>query len=376
VRSEADKKESASLKSFENITRKIPIEFDAKIKCGVPASLTAKSGERIVTVLGDIPETARTQPISEETLRRNLSKLGDTVYTLRALNIELDDGLMMPISAINALRRAAVDKLKVVSERSENDICLANKSFPSKKRVKVRSAVFYQPENIPDRAKDFFNYIYIPLEKYSAFSHTGYGVMLPEVIFDSERESVEEMLKSAYENGARDALIGNIGHIEIAKKYRFALHGDMRLNVFNNSSAAYFEELGVEDVVLSPELTLRQMRDIGGLSSVCVYGRLPLMITEKCVGREIGSCKECENGSAKLIDRRGFEFPVLKRYPHRSAIFNSLPTYMADKREELRNSNAVAEFFIFTVENSKQIEDVIYNFENEITLGSACRRIK
>ena len=376
VRSEADKRESASLKSFENITRKMPIEFEATFKSGEPSSLTAKVGERSVTVFGAVPEVARTQPISEENLRRNLSKLGDTVYTLRRLDIELDEGLMMPISAINALRRAVIDKLRVSSERDENDISFAKKSVPSKKRKKMRSAMFFKPENIPDGAKEFFNYIYVPLERYSEFANTGYGVMLPEVIFDSERESVEKMLEKAYENGARDALVGNIGHIDLAKKYNFAIHGDMRLNVFNNSSAAYFEELTVEDVVLSPELTLRQIRDIGGASAVCVYGRLPLMITEKCVGREIGSCENCESGSAKLTDRRGFEFPVLKRYPHRSAIFNSLPTYMADKRAELQNSNVVAEFFIFTVENTNEIEKIIYNFEREIPTVSPCRRIK
>ena len=376
VRSEADKRESASLKSFENITRKMPIEFEATFKSGEPSSLTAKVGERSVTVFGAVPEVARTQPISEENLRRNLSKLGDTVYTLSRLDIELDEGLMMPISAINALRRAVIDKLRVSSERDENDISFAKKSVPSKKRKKMRSAMFFKPENIPDGAKEFFNYIYVPLERYSEFANTGYGVMLPEVIFDSERESVEKMLEKAYENGARDALVGNIGHIDLAKKYNFAIHGDMRLNVFNNSSAAYFEELSVEDVVLSPELTLRQIRDIGGASAVCVYGRLPLMITEKCVGREIGSCESCESGSAKLTDRRGFEFPVLKRYPHRSAIFNSLPTYMADKRAELQNSNVVAEFFIFTVENTNEIEKIIYNFEREIPTVSPCRRIK
>lgn len=376
VRSEADKRESASLKSFENITRKMPIEFEATFKSGEPSSLTAKVGERSVTVFGAVPEAARTQPISEENLRRNLSKLGDTVYTLSRLDIELDEGLMMPISAINALRRAVIDKLRVSSERDENDISFAKKSVPSKKRKKMRSAMFFKPENIPDGAKEFFNYIYVPLERYSEFANTGYGVMLPEVIFDSERESVEKMLEKAYENGARDALVGNIGHIDLAKKYNFAIHGDMRLNVFNNSSAAYFEELTVEDVVLSPELTLRQIRDIGGASAVCVYGRLPLMITEKCVGREIGSCENCESGSAKLTDRRGFEFPVLKRYPHRSAIFNSLPTYMADKRAELQNSNVVAEFFIFTVENTNEIEKIIYNFEREIPTVSPCRRIK
>ena len=376
VRSEADKKESANLKPFENITRRIPIELITKVKRGEPIKLTARVGERAVTVYGATPEDARTAPISEETLHRNLSKLGDTVYTLKSLTVELDGGLMLPISSINALRRAAIAKLREETERSKSDFSKAEKSFPVQERKRVRSAVFYQPENIPRKAKDFFDHIYVPLERYSDFANTGYGVMLPEVIFDSERADVEELLRTAYQNGARDALVGNVGHVELAKKCGFTVHGDMRLNVFNNSSAAYFEGLGVEDLVLSPELTLRQIRDIGGRSSVCVYGRLPLMITEKCVGRELGSCEACESGKARLTDRRGFEFSVLRRYGHRSAILNSMPTYMADRRAELRDARAFAEHYIFTVENKNGIEAVIRAYESAITPDFECRRIK
>ena len=379
VRSESDKKESAALARFENITKKIPIEFTAKIKRGEPASLTARVGERCVTACGNIPDEARTAPISEEILRRNLSKLGDTVYSLSRLDVELDEGLILPISAINALRRAVIEKiddLKKSSSRSESDFAPAKKSLPSKKRENIRSAVFYQPKKIPKDALSFFNYIYIPLEEYQNYPNSGYGVMLPEVIFDSEKEKVEELLRKAYENGSRDALVGNIGHIELAKKCGFKLHGDLRLNAFNNSSVAELENLGFENVILSPELTLPQIRDIGGSTSVCVYGRLPLMITEKCVGRELGSCESCESGSSKLIDRRSVEFPVLKRFGHRSAIFNSIPTYMADRRDDLKSSRITSEHFIFTIESAAEILSIIDSYKLALPYNGVCRRIK
>ena len=379
VRRESDKKDSAAQAKFESITRKIPIELFAEIKRGEPSRLTAKVGEKCVTVLGATPDEARTQPITEESLRKNLSKLGDTVYCLKNLSAELDEGLMLPISAINALRRSAIEALKNEnneSARSEADILQANQSFPSKKREKIRTAVFYQPENIPNVARDFFDRIYIPLERYSEFSSYGYGVMLPEVIFDSERENVEKMLADAYKNGARDALIGNIGHVDLVKNQGFSLHGDLRFNVFNNSTAAELEALGIQDFILSPELTLRQMRDIGGFSLACVYGRLPLMITEKCVGIELGGCKTCESGTATLVDRRSVEFPVLKRYPHRSAIFNSLPTYMADKASDLKSAGIISEHFIFTVESPSEVSSVITAYKNFSPPVELCRRIK
>ena len=376
IRSESDKKESAALTRFENITKKIPLDLVASVKRGEPISLSAKTGERSATVYGAIPEEARTAPISEEALRRNLSKLGDTVYRLSSLSVELDDGLMLPISAINALRRAVIEKLKPVTARSEADISSAVTEKPIKKREKIRSALFYEPSNIPDGAKDFFNYIYVPLEKYSSLADNGFGVMLPEVIFDSKHAEVEAMLKDAYASGARDALVGNVGHINLARSLGFTVHGDLRLNAFNNSSVACLEQMGLSDVILSPELTLRQIRDIGGASAVCVYGRLPLMITEKCVGRELGTCSACEDGKLKLTDRRGVEFPVLRRYPHRSLILNSLPTYMADRRSDLNFAGILAEHFIFTVETKAQINSIITAYKRSDPPATPCRRIK
>ena len=134
VRSDADKKESASLTKFESITKKIPIELCATVKRGEPISLTARVGDKEATVFGAIPEEARTAPISEEILRRNLSKLGDTVYYLKDLTVELDDGLMLPISSINALRRAVISELAPKSERKESDILTAKGSLPTQKR--------------------------------------------------------------------------------------------------------------------------------------------------------------------------------------------------------------------------------------------------
>ena len=267
-------------------------------------------------------------------------------------------------------------KAKNTSARSEEDILSAQKDFPAKNSTKIKTALFYDPQKIPKEATDFFNIIYIPLEKYDKRPCDGLGVMLPEVIFDGQADHIESLLKKAYEQGARDALVGNVGHIALAKKYGFTVHGDTRFNVTNNSSLAVLEDLGVEDCILSPELTLPQIRDIGGNRGVCVYGRLPLMLTEKCVGSEIGGCKPCEEGRLSLTDRRGVRFPVIKRYPHRSLVFNSLPIYMADRTDDLRRAKIEFEHFIFSVESLSEVCSVINSYKNRLPAPDKCKRIK
>ena len=371
VRSDADKRESAAAEKFCGIERKLPIELYASIRAGREAELRAVSGEKSATVKGAIPNEAINAPLTREAVEKNLSKLGATCYNLKKLEIELDEGLMMPVSALNALRRAAVEALERKEERTESD--LTRKTFESprgqKERRISRTALFYEPSQIPEAAERFFDRIFVPLERYSDCIGKGYGVMLPEVVFDSERADVEKMLRLAADNGAKHALVGNLGHARLAREAGLLLVGDFRLNCYNNSTAAELERAGFEEILLSPELTLAQMRDIGGRARAIVYGRLPLMITEKCVGKELGGCNACDKQKTALVDRKGVEFPVRRRPLHRSVIFNSVPVYMGDRADELKTYGISAQHFVFSTENAREIEKVIALYSGKSVPG-------
>ena len=132
---------------------------------------------------------------------------------------------------------------------------------------------------------------------------------------------------------------------------------DFRMNITNSHTEAALFELGVAYAVLSAELDLPKARDIGG--GIVAYGRIPLMITERCFVEENFSCKEC--GKARLCDRRGKEFPVLREHDHRTLILNSEITYMADRAREL-SSAGLKEHFIFTVETADEVGKVLRAF--------------
>ena len=365
VRSESDKKDSSALAPFSKIERKIPIALCASLKAGEPIRLTASTEGASVTVEGEIPQAAINAPLSRETVERNLSKLGGTAYALESINIELDDNLMLPISSLNALRRAAIEKLSPSNDRSEGDIRDAEYSLPQTKKEKriSRRAVFYDASAIPEEAESFFENIFIPLEDFARYGRSGFGVMIPEVVYDSEREKVAKMLRDAKEKGATAVLVGNLGHVSLAREAGFEIYGDFRFNIYNNSTVSALEELGVKDVLVSPELSLAQQRDIYGHSASLVYGRVPLMITEKCVGKEVGGCETCKSGKAVLRDRRGVEFPVRQRFEHRSVIFNSVPIYMGDRADQLRSHGLAAQYFVFTTESKSEIARLIEDYK-------------
>jgi len=374
VRSDGDKEQSRKLEPFTKITRKIPIELEAKVISGEPVSLLAKTADKEFYATGEIPQAARTAPLDRERVLSCFSKLGGTAFEAKNVSLTLDDGLMLPISALNSLRRAAIEGILPKNDRSESDFLSAEApKKPKSKRRPLRTALFFDPSAIPQEAKEYFDIIYAPLEVYGGQCN---GVLLPPVIYDSEAEKVRSLLRSAKKMGAEHVLVGNIGHIDIAKESGMVLHGDLRLNICNNYSAGYFEELGFSDMILSPELTMPRLRDIGGSSLSVVYGRVPLMVTEKCVGKEISDCQTCQAGKALLVDRKGVSFPVFRAFEHRSVIVNSVPMYMADREAELERNGIVMRHFIFTNESKSEAAAIIKAHIDRLAPQKAVKRIK
>ena len=373
VRSESDKDASRALEPFRGLTRKRPVEMAATLRANEPIALEIRCGDAVGKATGQVPFAAENAPLTNDSVSKNLSKLGSTPFSLDRLSLTLDEGLMLPLSALNALRRDAVtdlsEKLTAFPKIEKREV---EPLLPIGAKKRFRSALFRHPSQIPEDARDFFDVIYLPLDTYDGSCA---GVALPPVIFDSERERAESLLKKAVERGAHHALVGNLGHLELAERFSLVPHGDLRLNIANRASAAMIEALGFADYILSPELSLPKIRDIGGAAVIVVYGRLPLMILEKCIGKELGGCKVCESGEAELRDRRGISFPVLREWEHRSLVCNSLPTSLSDRMGELRAAGVTGEHFIFTTETRAACAEIIKAYKNGEPLPFPVRRL-
>ena len=65
--------------------------------------------------------------MSKEKIDTQLRKLGNTPYELRNLEIDLEDGVSLPISVINQMRRECIDIL------SEERIPVKNRKYKKRK---------------------------------------------------------------------------------------------------------------------------------------------------------------------------------------------------------------------------------------------------
>ena len=375
VRSESDKRESreADTRVFEIKRRKVFAKV--KIRLGEPSSMTLTDGERCVSALGDVASLAQTSPLTDEGVRQRLSKMGNSFLSLSQSDIDLtlDTGVNLPPSSINALRRRAQEAFEDFSREAP----AVEKYTPDSVDSGAKRTAQFLSESafggLSDSERRRFDVAFIPVFSARENLLLSNGVYLPPVITDKERSQIQTALKKARDSGVKYALVGNIGHIAIARSAGLIPVGDYRLNITNSASLGVYLSLGLEFSVLSPELTLPQARDIGG--SLTVYGRIPLMLTERCFISDSFGCRRCSGAS--LTDRRGEKFPIVREYPHRNLVLNSKITYMGDRSAELREFGIRGQHFIFTLESASEISAVLRTCERgqPLPLGVQIRRI-
>ncbi|HAC90515.1 MAG TPA: peptidase U32 [Planctomycetaceae bacterium] len=80
-------------------------------------SQTSRHGDAIEICLPSdlVPQQAIKHPLSEQQLREQFSRLGDTKFYLREIRAELQGQPMVPLSALGALRKSLVEKLQSLS---------------------------------------------------------------------------------------------------------------------------------------------------------------------------------------------------------------------------------------------------------------------
>jgi putative protease len=217
----------------------------------------------------------------------------------------------------------------------------------------------------------YFGIVFVPLFEYQDYSRKANGVYIPPVVTESELNEVRVELEKAKANGAEYALVSNIGALKLARDAELYPIADFRLNVMNSYARDALSAIGIPDSILSPELTDKQSAAIGGRA--VVYGRIPLMLTERCFISENFGCDRCDRAS--ITDRRGIAFPIIREWKHRNLILNSKPTYTADILGKYRRAESFSEHYLFSIETAKEISDVIRSYQNEMRCKGDYRRM-
>lgn len=378
VRSDEDKEKTRGLEKKTFAEKKLKIKAKCLARANQPASLSLIYENKEISVEGVTPEPAKSAPLTEEGVRAQLSKMGNTFFSLDKddIALTLDEGLNLPVSALNQLRRTAAEKLtELLSKKQESKIPESVKrAKPAARLSSLKTALCFKFEQYEEVRNHSFDIIYLPITEFKENETNPNGVYIPPVITENELDTVLRLLERAKGLGATYALIGNISHFALAEKAGLIPTGDYRLNVMNERAKEVYRDMGAIRCILSPELTLPQMRDIK--ADPIVYGRIPLMLLERCYMKENFGCKKC--GACQITDRKGVKFPLLREFEHRNLLLNSSVTYMGDKKEQLLSYGIKGVHFIFTVETKEECKKVLFAYEKgaPYPFNHVIRRIK
>lgn len=368
-------------------------------RVGIWMKLSARQGEPLALAAGDlegaqvevksefIVEQAKKRSTTTAEVRDKLSRLGDTPYQLEHLDVEMDEGVMVPFSELNELRRRAVEaltqmrlerrrrepvKLDAVQERywalRQEDAAepapgmhngvrvLMPEPDPiqrlhSRKRpllsVKVGTwdaaeaawqagadLVYLGGEILDASARnllteEFWSTVEIPADRLLV-------VNTPRILHDGELDGWQRIVLTAMSRGALGVLTGNLGMLHWAQSQELPIFADYYLNVFNGQTARFLADHGCRQVALSVELNLEQMQDVVDSCSnvpfeAIVHGDLPMMVTEHCILSSVGlGPSESRPGQYYLKDRKDVLHPLETDQSQRCHIFNGAELNLAD----------------------------------------------
>lgn len=387
-------------KNVERQTDAVPLTARFSLRAEECAVFELYLDGEVGRASGEVPAPSTGNPITKETAAKNLTKLGGSGFSLSPDDIEfsLDDGLWLPLSALNGLRRAALDDLMSrlgdgCGDAPAEDCETTRFTLPPKNQPRRECGYvaeiadlthFFGGKTDVSRLAGFaekFSRVVLPAEDLIGLgaeaASLGGTICASLPVLVSEK-GAEKILKSLADCGCRRVVCHTAGQIGLALSHGMIADLSFRGNVTNSAAAQVYARLGAASVILSPEVTLTASRDIAQSCSVPVgvicYGRIPVMHLSRCVISG-GQCRKgnvggrrdgagAHNCEGELTDRLGERFPVLARPDCTNIVYNSTPIWMGEKKDRLSLGGYCGEVvFLFTTETVDEADDVIRAYE-------------
>ena len=327
-------------------------------EAGTPLTATATDLQHhIETATTEaILEVARNKPLTTEKLTQQFSRLGNTPFELGELQNNLQGDVIVPVSALNQLRRELVEQLmlsrtalsqpldqsipwiirphashrdllpEVTAPAAEDaDLIVLVRSLPQ-----LQAAIAANIHTIYCEFEDPIRYQEAVTTARSLSQTVQLFVAPPRITKPSEYYILEQVKKA----NADGYLVRNYDHLAFFAGDRCI--GDFSLNVANPLTASYYKsELGLERVCASYDLNVQQLEDLLETAppdwfDITLHQHMPMFHMAHCVfcaflseGTDFTNCgRPCDKHEVKLRDRTGTEHILQADAGCRNTVFN------------------------------------------------------
>lgn len=374
IRTEKDKQNSLSLNIVVE-KRRLPVKMAAYLDENT-ARLDFSYNGISVSVDGEKPLSAENKPLTSGDVKERLSKTGDSLFYVENASVTVDGKLFIPTSKLNELRRNAVAKLEAeiikkntpayaIPAKRDKNVC----DEPAENRgLDIRILCPRDVDaNTFECCESDVAFFDVPiwrtrmLESFAKRYGEKTRAILPRCVYPEDKEKITALIDKAKALGITSLLVSSYAQKALAPDMK--LYVDFTANIQNRESLRIYKNEGFMGAALSPELKANGIRALSGImpTSVCVYGKLPLMHSRACLVESTRGkkCPRNVNGVCRtaLTDRIGANFEIYREYGHRSTLYNSVPVWLFDKNID------TGKYIIFTDESDVRIKEIMKHFK-------------
>ena len=354
--------------TYEHVSPQADLQviFEVHGQLGQPLELTAKlASGAIARSLSETPlQRAVKHPLSAESLKKQLGRLGGSGFRLGDLHLHLDPNLMLPVSELNRIRRSVVESLqknqpssikpsrwKAASEslkwprftaRSEEVETQESSHhlIPLVRNMDQLQAVlqlhypqvycdFEQPKSYRDAVALFRDAR--GTSPTSRTAKSGIWLTGPRITKPGEAWILNQLL-SACPDGF---LVRNYDQLKAFDTYPCI--ADFSMNVSNAWSAFHFlKRHSMQRITASYDLNMGQLEALlrtvpPERVEITLHQHMPMFHMEHCVfctfmstGKDYRDCgRPCEKHQVELKDRVGLSHPLIADAGCRNTVFNA-----------------------------------------------------
>lgn len=375
--------------------------------------LTLYTEDVSVSVSGNICLKAENRPVDEERVCTGLIKLGDTEFTLKRedIDVNLVGDVFFPMSALNELRREACEALyeaivnRYFKDRmqpvSESGTAIPKQEFNTDYEIIVSNllqlkTVLKVMAPYKDRTEIIINTELFGLAdiKKGLDEAENEGRMLylrlPEIFRRNNKEKYQRFFakgSSGYDLLFRikGFLVRNLEEISFVKELEelssvsFDMIGDTNLYAFNSKAVETLSDFGIHHYTASLEQSIREAEEVRNnitlpsKLSFVVYGREELMVMTQCQWKNKGACvKELKKGDKRLpdilyienkkskSDGKSGKFPIIKDCEScTNYVYQAVPLNLFEKMDEIRELSPDYLRLDFSFETDSEVREVM-----------------
>lgn len=348
-------------------------KIDASIDICIKENLNLKAKIKVFDKTIDfefcyIPELAKNKEIAKEDIENNFKKTSDKPINFKDISVDISGDLFIPTSKLNEFRRNCIEKIeesfeididvennlknvdKVLNEfvkikQNKNDLdkktmnSLYVYSFDNTKDyLKIYEEKFFKKlDRIDINVSDYIKNKESILKKY--LGKVDIYLNLPSIINEKQNEYIEKMVESFLKEGIKGFVIGNLGYIDMLKKYKFesdteeeeeeknkekqkdknknkypfVIIADYSINVSNIYSACFLATQGVDVIVYAYDSMDLELDTISKFTDIeIVQDIITVMTSRYCILANVFSEIKENEKEEKIQNTKKCDMPCVK----------------------------------------------------------------